>query len=85
MGIFSTSVMAELEEETDGELTEYFDLITGKSTGGIITILLGLGLSTEKILEFYRRCGPVFFSGELPDASLRCSYIPSNPSMRNNS
>ena len=62
MGAFSASVLTALEEETKCSCVEHFDLITGTSTGGIIAIGLGLGLSARKILEFYKNNGEQIFS-----------------------
>lgn len=61
MGAFSASVLATLEQSTGYCCVDHFDLITGTSTGGIIAIGLGLGLSTEEILDFYRKNGPIIF------------------------
>ena len=62
-GAFTASVVAMLEKGTGKSAAEYFDLITGTSTGGIIAIGLGLGLSAEEIVEFYRKHGPTIFPG----------------------
>lgn len=62
MGAFSASVLAALEQSTGCRCVDHFDLITGTSTGGIIAIGLGLGLSAEEILEFYRKQGPIIFN-----------------------
>lgn len=61
MGAFSASVLATLEQSTGCHCIDHFDLITGTSTGGIIAIGLGLGLSAEEILGFYREQGPIIF------------------------
>jgi uncharacterized protein len=53
-GAYSASVLKEIEESTGKRIVEHFDLIAGTSTGGIIAIALGLGLSAGEILEFYR-------------------------------
>jgi uncharacterized protein len=42
---------------------DYFDLIVGTSTGGIIAIGLGLGLSATDVLRFYEDHGPAIFGG----------------------
>lgn len=61
MGAFSASVLSSLEQESEGNLVDYFDLITGTSTGGIIAICLGMGLSASEILKFYTERGPAIF------------------------
>jgi patatin-like phospholipase/acyl hydrolase len=47
-------VLKEIEEGTGKRIVDHFDLIAGTSTGGIIAIALGLGLSAAEILAFYR-------------------------------
>ena len=42
-------------------VADYFDLIAGTSTGGIIALGLGLGLTASEILKFYEIHGPVIF------------------------
>ncbi len=44
-GLFSAAVIAALEEDFDTPIVEHFDLITGTSTGGIVALCLGMGLS----------------------------------------
>lgn len=52
-GIFSAATLAALEEDLGTRVVEHFDLIVGTSTGGIIALGLGAGLSPAEILEFY--------------------------------
>ncbi len=60
-GTFTASVLAELEAMTGKRLVEYFDLITGTSTGGIIAVALGSGIPAQDIMGFYRTKGPDIF------------------------
>lgn len=60
-GAFAASALAALEDDLRCRAVEHFDLITGTSTGGIIAIGLGLGLSAREILEFYKSKGPEIF------------------------
>jgi patatin-like phospholipase/acyl hydrolase len=62
-GIFPAALLAALEEETGRPAVEQFDLVAGTSTGGIIAIALGLGLSAGELVAFYRRHGPEIFRG----------------------
>lgn len=57
MGTFTAAVLAELERMTGKRVWEYFDLITGTSTGGIIAVALGLGIPAERILKLYDEQG----------------------------
>ena len=60
-GTFTASVLAGLERMTGKRVIEHFDLITGTSTGGIIALGLGLGMSAAEILDFYETHGPKIF------------------------
>ncbi|RAO15037.1 CBASS cGAMP-activated phospholipase [Micromonospora noduli] len=60
-GMFSAAVLARLEEDLDIRVTDHFDLIAGTSTGGIIALGLGLGMTPREILEFYTDLGPRVF------------------------
>lgn len=52
-GIFSAAVLADLEADTGRSVVELFDLVVGTSTGGIIALGLGAGLTPREILDFY--------------------------------
>ncbi|MGE3968304.1 MAG: CBASS cGAMP-activated phospholipase [Dongiaceae bacterium] len=60
-GVFPAAFLARLEEHLEHPIGRYFDLIAGTSTGGIIAIGLGLGLSAREILRFYVEAGPTIF------------------------
>jgi len=60
-GAFTASVLTSLEEEIKGPIGEYFDLIAGTSTGGILALGLGLRIPAADILKFYREMGPDIF------------------------
>jgi patatin-like phospholipase/acyl hydrolase len=62
-GIFPAAFLAALEEESGRPAVEHFDLVAGTSTGGVIAIALGLGLSAAELVAFYRRHGPEIFRG----------------------
>ena len=57
-GMFSASFLATVEDSIEDSIANYFDLIVGTSTGGIIALGLGLGLSAKEILRFYEESGP---------------------------
>jgi hypothetical protein len=63
-GAFPAAFLALLEESTGKRIADYFDLIAGTSTGGIIALGLGLGLSAREILEFYKEHGHRIFGQE---------------------
>jgi len=60
-GAFTAAALATWEKQTDLRIVDHFDLIAGTSTGGILAIGLGLGLSGQEMLDFYRQRGPVIF------------------------
>ena len=62
-GVFPASFLATIEDSVGGRIVDYFDLIVGTSTGGIIALGLGLGLSAEEILRFYEDSGSKVFGG----------------------
>lgn len=52
-GIFAAAVLAGLERDTGTRIVDHFDLVVGTSTGGIIALGLGAGMSPEEILALY--------------------------------
>jgi len=61
-GVFPAAFLADIEEQIGGSVVDYFDLIVGTSTGGIIALGLGLGLSARDILAIYTDLGEKVFS-----------------------
>jgi len=61
LGVFPAAFLANIEKECNIKIGDYFDLIVGTSTGGIIALGIGLGLSCQEILKFYRNLGPKIF------------------------
>jgi patatin-like phospholipase/acyl hydrolase len=62
-GVLPASFLATVEEQISGHVVDYFDLIVGTSTGGIIALGLGAGLSAAEIRNFYLERGPRIFRG----------------------
>jgi patatin-like phospholipase/acyl hydrolase len=62
-GIFEAAFLAALERTCPNGTTigEYFDLIAGTSTGGIIALGLGAGKPASEILDLYLRRGCEIF------------------------
>lgn len=64
-GTFTAAVLAKwdamIKSGGGNEIVRHFDLVAGTSTGAILAIALGLGLSPLEILEFYRSNGPKIF------------------------
>ena len=62
-GIYTAAFLAGLEDNFLGgqSITSYFDLIAGTSTGGIIALGLGAGLSSNYLYDLYHRRGSEIF------------------------
>jgi patatin-like phospholipase/acyl hydrolase len=60
-GVFPAAFLSALEDELGGPIAEYFDLIAGTSTGGIIALGLGLGMTAKEMLQLYRDTGGRIF------------------------
>lgn len=70
-GMFSVAVLAGLEDDLGSACIDHVDLIAGTSTGGLIALALGAGLSAREILDFYISEGPKIFSNRSRWRSLR--------------
>jgi patatin-like phospholipase/acyl hydrolase len=64
-GTFTAAVLAKWDDmiKSGGgnDIVKHFDLVAGTSTGAILAIGLGLGLSPKDMLDFYRKEGPKIF------------------------
>jgi len=60
-GVFTAAFLAEIEKMAGVRMADYFDLIAGTSTGGIIALGLGIGLSASQLLDFYLLNGNAIF------------------------
>ncbi|HLH36409.1 MAG TPA: CBASS cGAMP-activated phospholipase [Alloacidobacterium sp.] len=70
-GVFPAAFLAELEKSLPEPIYRYFDLIAGTSTGGIIALGLGLGLSASAITSFYEKYGPSIFPAAFLSTPMR--------------
>lgn len=61
-GVFPAAFLTTLEQRLPCPVADYFDLIAGTSTGGIIAIGLGLGLTAENVLDLYKLYGARIFA-----------------------
>ncbi|MCY3635120.1 MAG: CBASS cGAMP-activated phospholipase [bacterium] len=76
-GIFTAASLAALEDDLGSPVVDHFDLIAGTSTGGLIALALGTGMSARSILDFYLEEGPRIFRYPLlrtPRHLLRSKY-----------
>lgn len=64
-GIFPASILAELEQRylNNASIVDYFDMVVGASTGGIIALGLGAGLSAGILNRIYIERGSEVFPG----------------------
>jgi predicted acylesterase/phospholipase RssA len=62
-GLFPATVLAELERRYlgGGSIAGYFDLVAGTSTGGILALGLGAGLTAAEMANLYLTRGPEVF------------------------
>lgn len=60
-GAFTASVLTEIESEIGGPIGDYFDLIAGTSTGGILALGAAYRIPAKTIRDFYRKMGPTIF------------------------
>jgi len=60
-GLYSASVLARIEEKTNKKIGDYFDMICGTSTGGIIALGLSLGISAQTLADIYFTKGGEIF------------------------
>lgn len=61
-GLYTATVLAELEAKAGRPLNQIFDCISGTSIGGIIAMMLGSDIPAKEIVEIIQREGPVIFS-----------------------
>ena len=76
-GAFAAAFLHRLERQIGCPISDYFDLIAGTSTGGIIALALCLGEPAEKICNLYRDAGSAIFarrgSGDLSTWRRMCA------------
>lgn len=65
-GVFAAAFLETIEDATGKRIADHFDLIAGTSTGGIIALGLGLGMSAREITQFYVNDGPRIFNQHNP-------------------
>lgn len=60
-GLYSSKILEHFEDTFDCRVADYFDLICGTSTGGLIALGLSLNVPVEKISKFYSEKGIKIF------------------------
>lgn len=80
-GMFSAAVLAHIQEDLSTPITDFFDLIVGTSTGGLIAIALGLGFSPKEIVEFYANESESIFGKKIRSGILQRTTSPKYPAV----
>lgn len=62
-GTFPAAFFAEVENQIGAPIGDYFDLIVGTSTGGILALALGFRISASEIVKLYEEKGLTIFGG----------------------
>ncbi|WP_426327778.1 CBASS cGAMP-activated phospholipase [Pedobacter sp. R-06] len=60
-GLYSATILRHLEEKFECQLSDYFDMFCGTSTGGLIALALSLKIPASEICDFYDQEGPKIF------------------------
>ena len=78
-GVFTAAVLEAWEQRSGVSVAKKFDLITGTSTGGLLALGLGLGISPKEMVAFYVNHGPEIFPmmsfGDRVEASIRSALL----------
>ncbi len=61
-GAYAAACLAEFERLVGHPLAEYFDLIAGTSTGGIVGAALAIGVPAEDVVQMYLQHIPAVFT-----------------------
>jgi patatin-like phospholipase/acyl hydrolase len=60
-GLYSAAILKEFEDKFKCQISDYFDMICGTSTGGLIALALALKIPAKEICDFYELEGPKIF------------------------
>jgi patatin-like phospholipase/acyl hydrolase len=61
-GVVTACILQEVEKQVGKPLNQYFDLITGTSTGSILAAGLAIGMKPEELIEVYQKRGGEIFN-----------------------
>ena len=60
-GLYSSSILEHLERKFNGNCSDYFDLLCGTSTGGLIVVALSLKISAGEVSKIIEKHGHEIF------------------------
>lgn len=60
-GLYSAQILMHFEEKFNCRISDYFDMLCGTSTGGLIALALSLKIPAVEICNFYDQQGPKIF------------------------
>jgi uncharacterized protein len=60
-GIYSAKILEKFENKFECQIADYFDMLCGTSTGGLIALGLSLKIPAERIVKLYREDGKKIF------------------------
>jgi hypothetical protein len=60
-GVLAAQILWNLEKRLGQRLNQYFDLLTGTSTGSMLATALALDIGADKIIQLYRQQGKIVF------------------------
>lgn len=61
-GLYSAQILRHFEEKFECRISDYFDMLCGTSTGGLIALALSLKIPAVDICNFYDNEGPKIFT-----------------------
>ncbi len=70
LGLYTISILAELEQQIGAPLASRFDLIAGTSVGGIIALGIANEVPAARIKDAFERNGTRIFSGRRPPGTV---------------
>lgn len=61
-GLYSAKILEQFEEQFECKISDYFDMLCGTSTGGLIALGLSLKIPAKDLSTFYEQNGPLIFT-----------------------
>lgn len=65
-GLYSSTILANFEEEFNCLTSDHFDLVCGTSTGGLIALAISQKIPAKEICQFYKEHGGRIFPNRKP-------------------